>query len=191
MFGRWGIFLGGVLVPLSAVSSTFSTLHWTADLCPEACRHTLEQQLLSLRGVDRVQLAANSATVHWQQPVHFSVRGLKRALQAVGLGFNRLEVEVTGQIQKRQGHLWLVVPGGGPSFILALPPSDAVAATKPHPTLLPLNEPTDPLLKEALVDSTPVRVEGRLYRPLRSSPFILLIERLSSEEQSEDPGQRL
>lgn len=158
------------------------TIKWTPGLCLESCVNQLQSQFMRIPGVDQANIDQGTAqaVLLWRPDAPFSFTAVKNAMAMIGLKIHDIRLKVTGTITHDQLNIILVSEGDGSHFTLLGP-----VTPRPSQQVVQYNVETHSLspdrkeqLLQSEIDQNTVTIEGPLFMPFRSPPYLLILEKM-------------
>ncbi len=185
------------IIYLTALSLLWMTPHlfaeilqvsvfWGSTSCNPKCAELLEKNFKKMPQVEEVAVnpAAGSALFKWKAGSPFSYKIIKSQLQMAGVGVDTIRIRVRGQAVEDGKWIRFTSLGDKTTFSLisSMPHMPTKFTNLPNPAFLVLSpELKESILKDA-ADNKIIVIEGPLYRPHRSPPLYLIVEKIQVEK---------
>lgn len=175
------IFLISFFHPLHAEILEISVF-WNQAKCSAGCNELLRKNFGKLQEIESIEMkpAEGSASIKWKPNAPFSYRLIKNQMQLSGISLDYIHARVRGKASLSGKTLKLLSIGDGTIFHLVSPLS---TRGSPNPQFIePTKQLVDAVMNEAKEDKVLV-IEGLLYRPHRSPPLNLIVEKIQVERK--------
>lgn len=163
------------------------TVTWNNAACTVKCGELIEKNLSEIKELDHANVtpSTGSANLKWKPGAHFSYTPIKVAMQMVGVGVNEVRMRVRGVVKEEGKDVVLYSLGDNTRFLIVSPlrPELTQPIISPHPSLRELSpQLRNRILPDAKQGKIMV-IEGPLYKPVRSPPLMIVVERIQIEKK--------
>ena len=180
------ILLASIVSPLNGEVERI-TVSWNSAICNAHCAELIEKNFMNLQELDQVNVdpGRGVANLRWNPETPFSYAPIRTSMAMVGAKINDIRVRVRGVVREEGKDVALYSLGDNTRFLLVSPirPQPHRQTVLPHPSLRELDPGLrDRILVDAEQDKIMV-IEGPLYKPSRSPPLMIVIERIQVEKK--------
>lgn len=165
-------------------------LVFVPGLCNDQCARLLKERLLRINGVADASISPGTgrASVKWKPDIRFSFQDINYAARYVGIRVDEIHMRVRGNIVEEGGSIKLISVGDNTPFTLINPvmPRMGGAAVVYNAQERRLSPELAATLLDAKRDNKIATIQGLLFEPYRSPPFLLVVEQSNFENR---PGR--